>query len=92
MTTQEFDIDKLISKITSNPVTLFILAGFFTTFVIGSMCFVYIKPFEYGIKQVNIGLTRGIQDKTFETGLHFIIPFGFEEMHKLPKNTQHVAR
>tara|TARA_A100001015_G_C15009368_1_gene722268 strand:- start:290 stop:1327 length:1038 start_codon:yes stop_codon:yes gene_type:complete len=88
MTTQEFDIDKFISKLTSNPVTLFIIAAIFTTFIIGSMCFVYIKPFEFGIKQVNIGLNRGIQQKKYETGLHFVIPFGFEEMHKLPKNTQ----
>ena len=51
-------------------------------------CFRYIKPYEFGVKQVNIGLKRGIQEKIYNTGLHFIMPFGFEEMHRFPKDIQ----
>jgi len=56
--------------------------------VFGSMLFVYIKPYEVGVKQVNIGLQRGIQDDVLETGLHFVMPFGFEKVHTFPKTIQ----
>eukprot|EP01047_Picozoa_sp_COSAG01_P000204 COSAG01_NODE_3_length_63519_cov_1591.007663_22_plen_350_part_00 len=49
-------------------------------------CFTYVKPYEYGIKQINIGLKRGIKDKIYTPGLHFVMPFGFEEMHHFPKS------
>ena len=49
---------------------------------------VYIKPDQYGIKQVNIGIKTGIQEKRYETGFHFLMPFGFEVMHKFPRNIQ----
>jgi regulator of protease activity HflC (stomatin/prohibitin superfamily) len=51
---------------------------------------VYVKPNEYGIKQVKISLTkqqRGIQKKIYPPGLHFIIPV-FQRMHFLPKDAQ----
>lgn len=50
--------------------------------------FVYIKPNQYGIKQVNIGFRKGIQPEIHETGLHFILPLSFEVMHRFPKNIQ----
>lgn len=56
--------------------------------LIFSTLFQNIKPYEYGVKQVNIGFKRGIQNKVYETGWHFVIPFGFEEMHRFPKNLQ----
>ncbi len=49
---------------------------------------VYIKPNEYGIKQVNIGFNRGIQPKVYETGFHVVIPFGFQVMHRFPRDIQ----
>lgn len=49
---------------------------------------VYVKPNEYGIKQVNIGINPGIQSQVYETGLHFIIPFGFQVMHRFPRDIQ----
>ena len=51
-------------------------------------CFVYVKPNEFGIKQVNIGLHTGIQKTTYETGLHFLMPFGMEVMHRFPRDMQ----
>lgn len=50
--------------------------------------FVYLGPSEYGIKQVNIGLKTGIHKEVYETGLHFLIPFGFEIMHRFPREIQ----
>lgn len=47
----------------------------------------YVEPNEYGIKQVKIGINRGIQEKPYTTGLHFIIP-GIQKMHFLPRDIQ----
>ncbi|RLC30439.1 MAG: SPFH domain-containing protein [Deltaproteobacteria bacterium] len=47
----------------------------------------YVEPNEYGIKQVSIGVHRGIQEKIYGTGLHFIIPM-MQKMHYLPKDIQ----
>lgn len=47
----------------------------------------YVEPNEYGIKQVKIGIHRGIQEKIYGTGLHFIIPM-MQTMHYLPKDIQ----
>ncbi len=60
---------------------LIVLTGlFFMVFM------VYVKPYEYGVKQVNIGVRRGIQDRVYETGFHFVMPFGMEFMHRFPKS------
>jgi regulator of protease activity HflC (stomatin/prohibitin superfamily) len=48
----------------------------------------YVGPYEYGVKQVNVGIKKGIQDRVYETGFHLIKPFGLEFMHKFPKNLQ----
>ncbi len=53
-----------------------------------STCLVYIKPNEYGIKQVNIGFKTGIQHRVYETGLHFVMPMGIELMHRFPRDLQ----
>ncbi|MDM7919614.1 MAG: SPFH domain-containing protein, partial [Methanosarcina sp.] len=47
----------------------------------------YVEPNEYGIKQVEIGMNRGIQKEPYTTGLHFIIP-GMQKMHFLPRDIQ----
>ena len=49
----------------------------------------YVKPNDYGIKQVKIGIgaNRGIQKEIYETGLHFVIPV-LQKMHYLPKDIQ----
>jgi regulator of protease activity HflC (stomatin/prohibitin superfamily) len=51
-------------------------------------CFVYVKPNEFGIKQVNIGFNSGIQTTIYETGLHFLMPMGMEVMHRFPRDMQ----
>ncbi len=47
----------------------------------------YVEPNEFGIKQVKIGIKRGIQEKPYQTGLHLLIP-GMQLMHYLPKDMQ----
>jgi len=47
----------------------------------------YVEPNEYGIKQVKIGIHRGIHPETYKTGLHFVIPI-MQKMHYLPKDIQ----
>ena len=48
----------------------------------------YVKPNEFGIKVVRIGIERGVHKKVYSAGFHFVLPFGFEEMSRLPKDIQ----
>ena len=65
------------------PLVPFVFLLFF-----GATFFVYIGPNEYGIKQVNIGVKQGVLEHVYETGYHFVIPFGFQMMHKFPRDMQ----
>lgn len=66
---------------------LFAAAVLIVLVVIFFMVFmVYVKPYEFAVKQVNIGVRTGIQDTVYETGFHFVKPFGMEIMHRFPKN------
>ncbi|MCK5493193.1 MAG: SPFH domain-containing protein [Candidatus Omnitrophica bacterium] len=81
--------EKIIGKTTANlPKFLPILVPLFIIYLILSNCFVYIRPNQYGIKQVNIGFKTGLQEKVYNTGLHFVIPFGVQLMHRFPKDIQ----
>ena len=59
-------------------------------FVIGAVFFgnfiYYVKPNEFAIKQVNIGMNAGIRDTIYTTGFHIVIP-GMQRMHSFPKDT-----
>jgi regulator of protease activity HflC (stomatin/prohibitin superfamily) len=48
----------------------------------------YVKPNEFGIKVVRIGIKRGVHEKIYPPGLHIVLPFNFEEMYRLPKDIQ----
>ena len=61
---------------------------FLACIFIYNTCFVYIKPNEYGIKKINIGINKGIKKRVYDTGLCFVLPFGFQEMHRFPKDVQ----
>jgi len=50
--------------------------------------FVYVEPNEYGIKVVRIGTNRGVQKEVYGPGLHFLLPFGFQKMLRLPRELQ----
>ncbi|MDD3626748.1 MAG: SPFH domain-containing protein [bacterium] len=60
---------------------------FFLLLVFLNMFFVYVKPYEYGVKEIRLGGHRGIQDKVYTAGYHFLIP-GIQFMHRFPRNTQ----
>lgn len=49
--------------------------------------FDYVKPNEFAVKQVKMGLKRGIQEKVYGPGLHFLIP-GVEVFHTFPRDLQ----
>lgn len=62
------------------------------TFLLYNACTTYIRPNEYGIKQVEVspfGMlgNKGIQEKVYDTGLHIVWPI-VEKIHKFPKDTQ----
>jgi regulator of protease activity HflC (stomatin/prohibitin superfamily) len=47
----------------------------------------YVEPNEYGIKEVMVGMNRGIQKEPYTTGLHFVFP-QMQKMHFLPRDIQ----
>ncbi len=57
-------------------------------FLTFNLCFVYVLPNEYGIKVIRIGMHRGVQQEVHGAGLHFILPFGLQQMHRLPRDLQ----
>jgi regulator of protease activity HflC (stomatin/prohibitin superfamily) len=50
-------------------------------------CTVYVRPGQYGVKQVVLGSGQGIQPQNYPPGLHFLIP-GVERMHVMPAELQ----
>ena len=55
----------------------------------GSVFFLqYVRPDEFGIKVVRIGLKRGVHEKIYAPGLHLVLPFGMEQMYRIPKDVQ----
>lgn len=62
-------------------------AVFIGGFVVLQTCFVYIQPHEVGIKQVRIGINKGIQDKVYGPGLVLVKPF-MDVLHRFPQQIQ----
>ncbi len=56
--------------------------------ILYNLFLVYIEPNEFGIKVVRIGMKRGVHKEIYGAGLHFILPFGLQQMHRLPKDVQ----
>jgi regulator of protease activity HflC (stomatin/prohibitin superfamily) len=60
--------------------------------ILGFLCFTYVGPNEYGIKVIRIPIVpglvkKGVQEKVYDSGFHFVIkPFGFEAMYLFPKD------
>ena len=88
-----------ISELTERfkfPQTNLRLTGTFKILVAGvvlayfgyNLFFVYVLPDEYGIKVARVGMNRGVQKKIYQSGLSFILPFGFQQMYRLPKGIQ----
>lgn len=58
--------------------------------VLGTLksCLEYVRPNEFGIKEVKVGVKRGIQPNVYEAGLAFVMPFGVERIHHFPRGVQ----
>ncbi|MBU0676390.1 MAG: SPFH domain-containing protein [Proteobacteria bacterium] len=52
------------------------------------LLFVYVRPDEYGIKVVRIGIERGVQKQVYNAGLTMVLPFGMQQMYLLPRGIQ----
>ena len=52
-----------------------------------SSCTVYVRPGQYGVKQVIVGSGQGMQEGIYAPGLHFLTP-GVERMHIMPAELQ----
>jgi regulator of protease activity HflC (stomatin/prohibitin superfamily) len=72
-------------KGTRNALIIGIVA-FVGLVILFRMFFVYVRPWEFAIRQVNVGFKPGIQAKVYETGFQFVAPFGFHVMHRFPRN------
>lgn len=66
-------------------VLVLFVAGFVVVF---NSCFEYVRPNEFGIKVVKIGVNHGVQEKWFGPGYAFRIPFGIQQIHRLPQSIQ----
>jgi regulator of protease activity HflC (stomatin/prohibitin superfamily) len=52
-----------------------------------SSCAVYVRPGQWGVKQVVFGSGQGVHSEIFAPGLHFLTP-GVERMHLFPGDLQ----
>ncbi len=55
------------------------------------LCFVYVRPNEYGVKVVRVPVfgARGVHKEVYNTGFHFVLkPFDCEGMYLFPKDLQ----
>lgn len=50
-----------------------------------NMLLIYVSPGEFALKEVKIGMTRGINPTVYEAGLIFRKPLGMEFIHVFPK-------
>jgi len=47
----------------------------------------YVRPNEYGIKEIKVGVNRGIQERVYEPGYVLVVPF-MQMIHRLPQQVQ----
>jgi regulator of protease activity HflC (stomatin/prohibitin superfamily) len=69
------------------PIILLIVGLKFFIF----LCFVYVRPNEYGIKVVRVPVfgARGVHKEVYNAGFHFVLkPFDCEGMYLFPKDLQ----
>lgn len=66
----------------------FLILGIMIVVLLNNLFLTYIRPNKFGIKVVRIGLHRGVYKEVYQAGLHFVLPFGFQQMHRLPKDIQ----
>ncbi len=67
---------------------IILIAGIALVIICYNLFFVYVRPDEYGIKVDRVGMNRGVQKEVYHAGLTFILPFGLQQMFRLPKGIQ----
>ena len=72
-----------IVRVLAGAILLLVLVG---TLAVSAI--VYVAPNEYGIKEVKVGVDRGIHTKIYSPGCWFLKPFGMERMHRFPRHVQ----
>ena len=65
-----------------------LIAVLLVVFIGYNSFFVYVRPDEYGIKVARVGINRGVQKKIYQAGLAFVLPFGLQQIYRLPKGVQ----
>ncbi len=76
------NVERFLKGIIKLFVVLLVLFVFFGN------CIFYVRPNEFAIKQVNIGINSGVREMIYNTGFHLIAPFGIHRMHRFPKDLQ----
>lgn len=67
---------------------LYLLVGVLVLVVVAYSLFtVYVRPNEFGVKQVIVGNTKGILPEVYYPGVHWVTP-GQERMHLFPTDIQ----
>ena len=66
-------INQILQKTLSSPYFLIFIGVLLIILFLFRLCFIYVEPNEIAIKQVKIGINRGIQDKIYDTGMHIVI-------------------
>ena len=64
-----------------------IIAIFAIVLISYGSCTTYIRPGQYGVKQVLVGSGQGVQTDIYPPGLHWLTP-GVERMHTFPADLQ----
>ena len=81
-------IKGILSRVRLGLGLKFIVGGSILLVVGYQLFFVYVQPDQYGIKVVRVGLNRGVQKAVYKAGLSFVLPFGLQQMYRLPKGIQ----
>lgn len=63
------------------------LAGVLVVTVLTSTFTLYVKPWEFAVRQVLVGPGQGIEAEVYGPGMHLVIP-GYERFHLFPRNLQ----
>tara|TARA_Y100000748_G_scaffold299150_1_gene295535 strand:+ start:2534 stop:3577 length:1044 start_codon:yes stop_codon:yes gene_type:complete len=80
-------IENWLKQVLNSSYFVFFLGGLFLFLFSFNAFFIYVQPNEVAIKQVRVGLNRGIQSTVYDTGWYFMVP-GIHIFHVFPKDLQ----
>ncbi len=68
-------------------VLLGVLGVLVVLLILSSTFTLYVKPWEFAVRQVLVGPGQGIEEAVYGPGLHVVVP-GYERFHVFPRNLQ----